>query len=46
MGISNLPDTKFKDIVIRILTKLESGIEELRENLNKELKCIRKDQAT
>lgn len=39
---SNLPDKKFKETVIRIHTKLESGIEELRENLNEELRQYKK----
>lgn len=34
--ISNLPDRKFKEIVIRTLVKLENGIEELRGNFSKE----------
>lgn len=29
---SNFPDTEFKEMIIRMLTKLESAIEELREN--------------
>lgn len=32
-------------MVIRRLTKLESEIEELRENFNEELESIRKNQA-
>ena len=45
MEISNMPDKEFKEMIIRISTKLERWIEELRENLNKELKGIIKDQA-
>ena len=45
MEISNMPDKEFKEMIIRISTKLERWIEQLRENLNKELKGIIKDQA-
>lgn len=41
----NFPDTEFKEIIIRMLTKLESAIEELRENFNKESEGIIKNQA-
>lgn len=30
MEISNLPDKEFKEMVIMMFTKLESGIQELR----------------
>lgn len=45
MEISNLPDKEFKEKVIRILTKIESGIKELMEHFNKELGSIIKNQA-
>lgn len=41
----NFPDTEFKEMIIRMLTKLESAIEELRENFNKESEGIIKNQA-
>lgn len=34
--ISNFPDKEFKEMVMRVLTKFEGGIEKLRENFNKE----------
>lgn len=43
--ISNLPDKESKEIVIRILTKFEGGIEELREHFNKKLESITMNQA-
>ena len=36
MEISNSPDKECKEIVVTILTKLGSRIEELRENFNRE----------
>lgn len=33
--ISNLPDEDFKEIVIKMLTKLESGLEEFRRSSTK-----------
>lgn len=33
---NNWPDKEFKETIIRMLTKLETGIEEFRENFNKE----------
>lgn len=30
------PDKEFKEMVMRVLTKFEGGIEKLRENFNKE----------
>ena len=42
---SNLPDKEFKETVIRMLTQLERGIQELRENFNEELESIKKNQA-
>lgn len=35
--ISNMPNKEFKEIVTRMLTKLESGIWELMENFNKNI---------
>lgn len=42
---SNFPDTEFKEMIIRMFTKRESAIEELRENFNKESEGIIKNQA-
>lgn len=36
--ISNLPDKEFKEMILRLLTKLECGLEEFRGNFHKELK--------
>lgn len=36
--ISNQPDKDFKEMVIKILTQLESKIEKLRENFNRKYK--------
>lgn len=49
METSNLPDKEVnkqtnKKMVIRRLIKLESEIEELKENFNKEFESIRKNQ--
>lgn len=41
METSNLPDKVFKEMVIKILTKLESRIQELREIFNKVLNIIK-----
>lgn len=40
MDISNLPNKEFKEMVIKVLTKLESDI----ENFNKEVERIIKNQ--
>lgn len=40
MKISNLLDKEFKETVLRMLTKLESGTEELQQNFNKELESF------
>ena len=40
-----MPDKEFKEMVIRIVSELECGIEKLRKNSNKELENIRKNQA-
>lgn len=40
-----MPDKDFKEMVIRMLKKLENRIEELRENFNKELESIIKSQS-
>lgn len=44
MDISNLPNKELKEMVIKMLTKLESDIEKLRENFNKEVESIIKNQ--
>ena len=44
MEISNLPDKEFKEMVIKMLTKLGRRMEEHSENFNKELENIRKNQ--
>lgn len=44
MDTSNLPNKEFKEMVIKVLTKLESDIEKLRENFNKEVERIIKNQ--
>ena len=45
MEISNLPDKEFKEMVIKMLTKLGRRMEEHSENFNKELENIRKNQS-
>ena len=42
--INNLPDKKFKALVIRMLTELRNRIEEHSENFNKELENIKETQ--
>ena len=44
MKISNLPDKEFKEMVIRILSKLGRRMQELSENFNKDLENIRNNQ--
>lgn len=41
----NLPDKEFKVIVIKMLNRVDSRIEELRENLKKGLENIIKNQS-
>ena len=43
--IRHLSNKEFKEMVIRIVSELECGIEKLRKNSNKELENIRKNQA-
>ena len=38
MDISNMPDRKFKVIIIKILTGLEKRVEDISETLTNELK--------
>ena len=40
-----MPDKEFKEKVIRILTKIDSGIQELKEHFSKELGSMIKNQA-
>lgn len=37
MEISNLPDKEFKVLVIKMLTELRERMDELSENVNKEI---------
>ena len=37
METSNLPDTEFKTLIIRMLSELRRRVEELSENINKEI---------
>ena len=37
MEISNLLDAEFKTLVMRILSELRGGVDELSENFNKEM---------
>ena len=37
MERSNLPDTEFKTLIIRMLSELRRRVEELSENINKEI---------
>ena len=43
--MSNLPDTEFKQRVLRMLTDLGRRIDELSENVNKEMEDIKKNQS-
>lgn len=45
MEIHNLPDKDFEETVTRMLNKLESRVEELREHFNKEFEDIIKNQS-
>lgn len=42
--ISSLLDTKFKTVVLKMLIKLRRKIDELSENLNKEIENIKNNQ--
>lgn len=44
MKVSHLLNKDFKEMVIRMLTKLESGLEELRKKFNKDLLSVIKNQ--
>ena len=46
MEASNLPDTKYKTMVIRILKELRGRIDELSENFNKKIVSIKQDIET
>ena len=41
MEISNIPDSEFKTLVIRILNELRRSIDELSENFNKDIGHIK-----
>ena len=43
--ISSLPDKEFKEVVIRMLSRLGRRKEELSENFNKDLENIRKNKS-
>lgn len=45
MKISNQPDEEFKVMIIKMLTKLERKVDELRQNFNKQDKNIKKNQS-
>ena len=45
MEISNYPDKEYKEVVIRMLTKLETGIGDLREKISMELESLIQNQA-
>lgn len=45
MEVTNLPDKEFKEMVIRMLTKLEGGAKELGETFNRKLESVIKNQA-
>ena len=42
METSNSPDKEFKEMVIRMLTKLRKRMRKLSENFNKDLKTYKK----
>ena len=43
METNNLSDARFKTLVIRMLKELRRRVEELSENLNKEIENIKKE---
>ena len=45
MEISNYPDKEYKEVVIRMITKLEGRIGNLTEKISKELESIIKNQS-
>lgn len=45
MEIRNIPDTKFKTLIIRVLKELMKRLDELGENFDKEIRNIRKNQS-
>ena len=42
--ISNIPDAEFKATVIRIVTRLEKSMENIRETLTAEIKELKNNQ--
>ena len=46
MKATKIPDTEFKTVVIRLLKDLRGRMDDLRENLNKDILSIRKDIRT
>ena len=42
METSNLPDTEFRALVIRICNEFKGRIDELSENIHKEIEIIKK----
>ena len=46
MEASNLPETEFKRMVIKMLNKLRGRMDEHNENLNRETVSIKKDIET
>lgn len=40
-----MPDREFKVMVIKILTSLEKGVEDLGEILNKEIESVKENQS-
>lgn len=43
--ISNLCDKKFKVIIVKMVTRLQKGVDEHRENFNKEIENTKKNQS-
>ena len=39
METSNIPNTEFKTVMIRMLKEIRGRVDELRENFNKEIKA-------
>ena len=46
MKASNLPDTEFKTLVIRMLNEHRKRVDDLSDNFNKEIVSIKKDIET
>ena len=44
METSNLPDSEFKTLIIRMLNEFRGQVHELSENFNKKIESVKKNQ--